>query len=186
MVTEAKPFRVTIRVKNNRMIRLREELELTSGLLAEKAGVTASHYCALENLRARAFNPRRAIWTMTAQKIAEFHGVSCEWLWPEEVREIRAKALMLEANARDLVGLPPSVALEAYEFRKLLGSAAESLTGRERHVLAQRFGTDEPDTLATLGKEFNVSTGRMAQIQERGLQNLRRHKALAELWKIIQ
>jgi DNA-binding XRE family transcriptional regulator len=169
-----KPFRAVVRLKNNRLVRLREELGLTSVALAEKIGMALSTYIGLENLKTQAMK-KTGKWSDSATKIAEFHGVSCEWLWPDEVRAIRARALILEANARELVGLQPALALEGFETRLILGRAAEGvLTPREIEILKRRVMTDDPEPFLDIADHFATNPTRIRQIYDSALEKLRR------------
>lgn len=169
-----KPFRAIIRLKNNRLIRLREELGLTCREAAEKIGIGYHTYWEFEALKRKSFNPQLRKWSEAATKIADFHGVSCEWLWPEEVRAVHAKVLMLEANAQELVGLPPNVALEQFEMTKVLGQLVEKvLRPREIEVLAQRIATDDPKTYEEIGDQYNLQKERVRQIESGALRKLR-------------
>jgi RNA polymerase sigma-32 factor len=47
------------------------------------------------------------------------------------------------------------------------------LDERERHILAQRYMSDEPATLKQLAEQFGVSIERVRQLEARGLKRLR-------------
>ena len=167
-----KAFRVTIKLKNNRLTRLREELNMTGNDLAEAAGITASHYSAFENLKVQAFNSDTRTWKPSALKLAEFHGVSCEWLWPDEIRAVRAQTLQLEASAQELVGLPPSFELEEHERRMVLEGAMTLLKPHEQKALEWiREGGTLDDIGRTIGV-LPVSRERVRQIVLSGLRKL--------------
>ena len=60
-------------------------------------------------------------------------------------------------------------------LRRELMSVLKSLTPREERVITLRFGLDDgrPRTLEELGKEFNVTRGRIRQIEAKALRKLR-------------
>ena len=49
--------------------------------------------------------------------------------------------------------------------RKLLDTAMDALTGRERHTLSERRLNDEPTTLMVLSKHYGISRERVRQIE---------------------
>ena len=49
--------------------------------------------------------------------------------------------------------------------RKLLDTAMDALTGRERHILSERRLNDEPTTLMVLSKHYGISRERVRQIE---------------------
>lgn len=172
-----KPFRICIRVKNNRLIKLREELGFSGKELAEKAGIHYSSYMDYENLKRSPISEQRpGEWKDVAVAIAEFHGVSPEWIWPDEIRAFRARALQLEATTQELVGLPPSpvAVFEQLELRRVLGRfAAERLTLKECNIVRERIVDDETKTFEEIGEEYEVGKERIRQIHDGALRKLR-------------
>lgn len=170
-----KPFRVLVRVKNNRLVRMREELGMSITAIADAIGVTASTVCAFENLKKSPIASDGA-WVSVAIRIAEFHGVSPEVIWPDEVRRIRARAFQLEASAKELMALPPSSEFEERELEQTVARAMELLPPREVKILSCRLQDEK--TLRTVGKEMGISADRVLQIQNRGLRELRKSRDL--------
>ncbi len=48
------------------------------------------------------------------------------------------------------------------------------LSAREKHILLARYNTNNPQTLATLAKEYNISRERVRQIEQNALRKLRK------------
>jgi DNA-binding XRE family transcriptional regulator len=175
-----KAIRVIVRLKNNRLVRLREDLGLTVTGAAAAIGVHLHTLGDFENFRHSPLTRDGGDWLPCAIRIAEFHGVSCEFIWPEEVRALRAKAMMLEANAGELVGrqLLPDATCDARDLDRAVGGALARLKGYERRAVV-RIAVDE-ERLGPVGKDFGLSTARIQQIKMGALHKLRRDRLLAE------
>ena len=65
------------------------------------------------------------------------------------------------------------------ERKQLLRRAVESLDERERHIIENRYLTEEPRTLEEIGQAYGVSKERVRQIEKRALEKLRRHALAA-------
>ena len=172
--SEIKPFRVTVRVKNNRMVKLREELGLNLAEFSRRAGVQMGTVCALENFRKSPWTGKD--WRPIALKIAEFHGVSPEWLWPEVIQEVKKNAFMLEANAEDVRRFKgPHEELENRELKEVLETKVfPKLLPIEKVAVV---GLAEGTTATDLGKKYGLSKTRISQMGHRG-----RNKVAEALW----
>ena len=173
-----KPIRVQIRIKNNRMVKLREELGLSMSGFSEAVGLSIQAVMALENFKRFPFNKERMCWTETAEKIAAFHGVSPEFIWPEEIAEIRKTAFRLEANAAELQGLPslPAI-LETKQLRAATVEAFRDLTPIEEKFLLKHC---EGATYEELGHSVGLSRTRARDIILSGAAKLGRAKTLKD------
>ena len=63
---------------------------------------------------------------------------------------------------------------ELSKRRKLLIEAMDSLSARERHIVAQRWLRENQATFEELGRYYNISRERVRQIETRAVQKLRR------------
>jgi transcriptional regulator with XRE-family HTH domain len=168
---QIKPFRMNVRLRNNRLIVLREQLGQSQAECARVSGVSQGSLNALETLRISPLRPDGE-WSSPAKRIAEFHGVSPEWIWPEEVKRLRARAIMLETNAAELVASPTgSRRLEAEASAAMVQEWTKKLTPREARAVTATVV--EEKGFAELASEFGVSGGMVAIIQRRGLQKMR-------------
>jgi len=61
------------------------------------------------------------------------------------------------------------------EKKQILYRAIETLDDRERHIIENRYLTEQPKTLEEIGQTYGVSKERVRQIEERALEKLRRH-----------
>jgi transcriptional regulator with XRE-family HTH domain len=166
-----KPFRITVRVKNNRMVKLREELGLSITEFSKKVGITAGYVCALENFKKSPWSDRG--WSPSALKIAEFHGVSPEYIWPEEISAVKKTAFMLEAAAEDVKRF--KAPYEELEHRELKGLLEEKvLPGlwlNEKRILQRRA---EGETSTEIAADLAISRGYALQLEGRARSRARR------------
>jgi RNA polymerase sigma factor (sigma-70 family) len=120
-----------------------------------------------------------------AAKLCEFHGLGSDELFPEAVKNLVSRLVEKKFDAEE-VGL-----LGAYEPKALpspedfmvdteLGERVDevlkTLTPREERVVRMRFGLTEDGealTQAETGVEFEVTTGRVHQIESQALRKLR-------------
>jgi transcriptional regulator with XRE-family HTH domain len=168
MNEQPKPFRVCIRLKNNRLVRAREDLGLSITALADACGVGVSKLCAFENFK-RSPLAESGEWREDAIKLAHFHGVSAEWLWPEEGRRLLAQAMALEATCTELTTLPV-LERERTEPLVQLGEWMQELSVAEKGVLDARMRGRERSEIA---EQRGLSRGRIGQLEQRGLDKLR-------------
>lgn len=165
-----KPFRLKVRVYNNRLIRAREELGLTQSEAAERMGVAANYLSALETLRPTRLGKawRSDGWTLTARRIAAFYGLSPEYLWPDEIAAIRKNALQLEVAASDLHVLAGGE-VDRDELLARVNEAKRLLPPAEQTVIdAWTNGA----TLEQIGDERELSRERIRQILGKGLRGI--------------
>src|SRR5688572_21542560 len=168
-----KPFRLKVRVCNNRLIRAREELGLHQSAAAEAIGVSASQLGALENLKEAAWSDREGRWRVPAIRIAEFYGMSPEFLWPDEIAAVRKAAFQLEMAAADIPRLmPPDEAVEHKQLVAYVSEAKKFLRPVDKKAL--RNVEDDDATLSSIGATVDLSCERIRGLRQRGLSELRR------------
>jgi len=179
-----KDFSATIKLYNNQLKQRRAELGMTTRQISEALGISLATYLALERL---GYSPwkRAGEWTRTAMKIAEFHGLPPEELFPEAIKHLKATTQVAEFNFDDLVlcdmdTLPslmpsPLELMEGRELRQGIADALKTLTPREERVLTARLGLDgeKGKELGEVGQEFSVSRERIRQIEMKAIKKLR-------------
>lgn len=171
-----KPFRVDIRVRNNRLVRLREELGLSQAEMARRIPITVGCLCAYENLHTMPWSGDH--WKAAALAIAAFHGVSPEYIWPECVAQVVGAQRSFELDLREAKTLAtdPHRQLEAKEIGTLLHEMTAKLSPKHARVLEQRF--DDERTLKDVGDDYEVSRERIRTIEREAV------RAVGdELWK---
>ena len=89
----------------------------------------------------------------------------------------------LEDLIRDPSVTPVDEVLIAHSFEEQLQNLLSQLDEKERLIIERRFGLGdtEPQTLAEIGSELNLSRERIRQIEERALGKLRRSQRAKQL-----
>ena len=181
------PFRIEARLKNGRLMRAREQSGFpTIAALARATGIPQSTISALETLRESPINATTKEWRAVAINIAELFGYSCDELWPEEIFEVRERALMLEiasVQSNNTECMEETVA--RLELSEHMSAVLKRLTPRERTVIEQRFFQDKTlDAIscpaATTGKMRIMAKENARQVEAKALRKLR-HPRLSKL-----
>ena len=191
---KVKPFRLKVRVQNNRLVRAREELGLTQIGAAKAIGINASQLSAYESLQhtetqekkgfGSPYNAKTGEWKETARRISEYYGLSPEYLWPDEIRAVKKNALTVEMSSREIAQLTGPPAPDEFVALRKMGEQSvrllDSLTPNERDLLKLRFSSEgEEMTLRELGNNIEgfygkgVSCERARQIVESGIAKLK-------------
>lgn len=188
--TNLKEVRVEIRLKNNRLILMRERMGLTQLAAAKLIGVVCAEAPSsgilgdYEALRSCPTHPRKG-WKPTAIKIAKFYDVDPLWLFSEVVQQIRVPIKTLELGAAEVLALQtaserhgdPSLQIEQTQKNTAVQKAiAKTLSPREEQIIRKRFGLDigaEPMTYSEIADLCKISVERARQIERRALRRLR-------------
>lgn len=188
---EIKEIRAKLRLYNNRILQRREELGLSQQSLAVAANIPLSVYCAMETLR---YVPvgKDGEWLGPSVRLANFHCVEPEELWPDSVREMGEVSVMSKllspSELRRLVSPPlesalpaPDEVLESRELEKASRKVLATLTPREEKVIRLRFGIGEKGehTFEEIGEKYQVGRERIRQVEAHALRKLR-HRSRAK------
>jgi RNA polymerase sigma factor (sigma-70 family) len=203
MNTPIKDVRLIARLKNNQLLARREKLGLTVGVIAEEIGLSYPVYSKFENLHTPPISRRTGKWLPSAIKIAEYHKVAPEELWPDWVqclenvlveRELDwedAKKLMSGEHINRLslgehtyaLAADPSDLAEYHELKQALDKVLRgALTPRERSFLFRYYGIGrQRETYGDIGRAENVSRERVRQIVTKALRKVRSEPECREL-----
>jgi RNA polymerase sigma factor (sigma-70 family) len=175
-----KELRVILRVKNNRLVELREQLGMNQAKFARAIGVSPATYNALECLRESPLG--KTGWRKVAKLISEFHGLGYDELFPESILAIHSPVAERRVDVHELRALMGRGSVEMARspdevlVRKELASACRrvigTLTPREERVIRDRFEGDGM-TLVEVGERFDVQPERIRQIEAKALRKLR-------------
>lgn len=167
-----KPLRVVMRIKNNRLVRLREELGLTIGALAKLIPMSTSLLCALENFSRSPLAATGDDWAPSAKTLAAFHGISPKFLWPDEIVRLRAKRLHLELSSQEAFVLCAGPAeMEREELAAALPKLlSEACNPTEAAVLRSRA---DGLSFEEIGHGYGLSKSRVQQIASRAAWRMR-------------
>lgn len=198
-----KEFRVKVDVRNNRLIRYREELGMSPKEFAAAVGIGYHHYLSYESMRQHPIG-KTGEWLQTARKIADYHGLGFDELWPQVVLDMESvsqeRKIGVEEAAlwgvSDATALAPQVDVAYGEVEKKVKveGVLLTLTAREREVLRRRFGLSQKgeSTLEEIAAVFSangewaVTRERVRQIEAKALRKLRHPSASKRLKPFVE
>lgn len=181
-------LRAEARLKNARLVELRERTGLTQAAFAAKIGIQHSTYCGYETMRLYPTPEHAGL-------LADLVGCEVDELFPEALRRVAAERLprtavsvaeieperLLTAAPRETLALPPQTAEtpeDLYihaEAAAAIGASLDGLSPRVRDTIIRHYGLHggPPETLEAIAERYGVSAGRMWQEVRNGLQKLR-------------
>ena len=170
-----KPFRVVAVLRNNRLIRAREQLGYPSQAAAARAiGVEPRTLSAFESFRWSPWSTHAGTWKEVARRIARAYAYEPEELWPEVIRQVEATAMTLELGAAEVESLSPERLAESAELRAAVERALGTLPARQARVLRDRFGLGRPERLLDeVAEDLGVCRERARQLEAKALSALR-------------
>lgn len=186
---DTKELRVSIKMRNNRLVTAREQMKLSQAEAASRIGVSAGILMAYEKLERQPTTPSGG-WLDCALLICCFYSKPPEWLWTDAVRKVRKGNVTKVVNVQDMtnaLGLDaPPQPLELVEHKEsieLLDEAMAKMPPHEQTLLDCRFGLHGKEELPLHeahrhyhGPAGGISGSRMSQIENRALRRLRSSK----------
>lgn len=181
-----KPIRAELRLRNNRLARMREARGFTQVDVAQAIGCSIDTYGRLERMHGSTRYESRSGagegWRPACLKLAEFYNVTPEWLFPEDLERIDRTVWEREVGFSELAiheqpqQVGPGDLYLANEAKHDLEQAIQKLDPRGQYILSRRFGVagEDKGTLTEVGNELGLSKERTRQIEARALKNLRR------------
>jgi RNA polymerase sigma factor (sigma-70 family) len=176
-----KPFRVGAKLRNNRLIKAREDLgHLTARSAATVLDLNYSVLVSFETLYSRPWT-RSGNWKGSALRVATAYGYSPDELWPEAVAHIAATKIEVEIDDPQPSSLAdPDEGVARRELADVVRTVLAALTPKEKTVIELRFASDL--TLREVGRHLKCTPGRIQQIESLALRKLR-HPRLAKFLK---
>jgi len=179
-----KDYRVEVKVKNNYLFNLMQSYGLSNAAeLSRASGLAQTAIGKVLNLKVPAFT-KKGETTATAQALCDFFTCSVYDLFPPQHVDdpLQINSGAIEANMAELTssnllagGTDPLQILSDGDAADLVAAAVGKLTSREKTIVDARFGLngEEEKTLAQVGKELNLSSARVRQIEQKALRKLR-------------
>lgn len=176
-------YRVTVRVRNNNLLRAITAMGFVPGRkLADAVGVSYGYLNDLINMTISPLDSDGKVKAWV-EKLSEV--LVCpldEMFSPEQLEPLKTNKHETEMSLPQLRALTAPPAEEFFERNDManaLAVAFKDLTPKEAFVLTKRFGLDgdEPLDLAATGEEIDVSRERVRQIEAKALRKLRRAHA---------
>jgi len=183
--TSAKEVRVTVQLRNNRLLRCLEDKKLTVLAAAKAAKVS---YTGLLMMTRVDYSPYANDGSVraSADKVSMFLGKPVGWLWPEALHQFKAEQVQRELDVSELRPQLTAVQLlalprtseEQLEVKQMAQHAIKQLkllTPREELIVERYFGLNgaEPHTYEELAKELELSLNRVRVICDKGVGKLR-------------
>jgi transcriptional regulator with XRE-family HTH domain len=185
----AKEIRFVARIKNNRLLEIREKMGLTQGEISGFLGITMLMYQEFESLTRPPIN-KYGKPDKYALQIADVLEVEFDYLWPDAVKAIKSNQVETKMDVRDLLAIAmpkaqmPDEKLITKDMEKAIGQLLATLTPRQEKIIRMRYGigTDqEPMTYNEIGKAFGVGKDRIQQIERRALCFLKNPKRIKKI-----
>lgn len=148
LTPEENELRLIARLKNNRLLKIRETMKMNQREFSELIGVDQNVYSQMENLK---FYPltKKGEWNTSAQKIAKALRLPEDYIWPESLkalektkieRELSVKQILIEMKKNSLPELPqPEAAAVSVELTDAVDKMLKTLSPREEKILRMRF-----------------------------------------------
>ena len=179
-----KDYRVEVKVKNNYLFKLMESYGLSNAAeLSRASGLAQTDIGKLLNLKVPAFT-KTGKPTAATQILCDFFTCSVDDLFPpQHINDpLQINSSAIEANMAELTssnllagGTDPLQILSNDDAADLVAAAVGKLTSREKTIVDARFGLngEGEKTLVQIGKELNLSSNRVRQIEQKALRKLR-------------
>lgn len=153
-----------------RLTDYRNRIGLSGIRLAAGSGVNRSILYGLETGKLSPVT-ETSEWRETACRIADYLGVTCEWLWPQYAQPI--PTVPYEETASP--SIDPESAVADVEAKMDVLTAVTSLSPRLRYVIEQRFSLWAFDEVGheVIAQKLGVSRARVFQLQVQAFRELR-------------
>ena len=188
-----KDYRVTVKVRNNRIIKA---IELSGGSLGGKwCEANGLCYGAINNLVNMTASPLGASGYLSAQakKLCDVLGAFPDDLWaPEQLRPLEINYSTLEMSHEQVMALLPSEQasyledFDKFELAPFVLEKLKTLSENEQEVLMLRFGIGggPEHTLEEIAVKRGVSRERIREIEGKAMRKLRHpiHATELKLW----
>lgn len=184
MMKTQKDYEVTVRVRNNWLLRaMRMAGVETTVKLAELSGVSVTTISRLLAFR-EPYIGKDGEWKGVVDKLAVALRLPPEALVPpQHIEQVMAKnKATMEMDYAEVTALiegPPADPLQLLENKERSAVISEAmravLTAREEAIIRQRFGIDDDEkTLDEIGKALSISKARVRCIEAKALRKLHR------------
>ncbi len=176
-----KDYRVTVKVRNNRILKAIADLGGKPGQIwCEANGLDYGSVNDLINMTASPLSAKGELST-TAQKLCDVLNKIADDLWSnDQLYPLEKNFSELEMDGAEVAALIGSGEqsylqdfsnVETEELKRDLGKAMQKLTFNERHVLAALY--EDGMTLDAIGERLDLSRERIRQIQLKAEDKLR-------------
>lgn len=184
-MNEHKDYRVTVRVRNNNILKLIEGKGISGTEVAKDIGMSYSTISRYIQLRESPIDAKGAV-KLSAQRLCDYFGMLVEEVWSlEQLTPIECNSREVEFSYQELTRLEsmsdPILSLENDQLKEQMDVSLDKLDPREAMVLRLRFGLEgDVHTTKEIGDMLGISSTRIGQIEAKALRKLR-HPSRSEV-----
>jgi RNA polymerase sigma factor (sigma-70 family) len=178
-MNEHKDYRVTVRVRNNNILKMIEGKGISGTKVAKDIGMSYATLSRYIQLRDSPIDAKGAV-KPTAQRLCDYFGMLVEEVWSlEQLTPIECNSREVEFSYQELTRLEnisdPVLSLENDQLKEVIDfTLITKLTPREAKILKLRFGFEgDPLTLEQVGDMLDIGRERVRQIEAKALRKLR-------------
>ena len=184
-MNEHKDYRVTVRVRNNNILKLIEGKGISGTEVAKDIGMSYSTISRYIQLRESPITAQGTV-KQSAQRLCDYFGMLVEEVWSlEQLTPIECNIKEVEFSYQELTRLEnisdPILSLENDQLKEQMDVSLDKLDPREAMVLRLRFGLEgDVHTTKEIGDMLGITSTRIGQIEAKALRKLR-HPSRSEV-----
>jgi len=195
-MNEPKDYRVTVKVRNARIINALAEMgEVVGAKVSAKIGIPYSKLLALSNL---AISPIDKDGNVIPEvlKICDFtNKMPLELFSPDQIVPLETNTAEVEMTAEEVEILMlsssgshnPEKLLSDSQSAQAIKDLLDTLSPRESKILQLRYGMDcDTHTYEEIGKVFEVTKDRIRQIEAKALRKMRHPSRAKKLYMTVE
>lgn len=175
-MNEHKDYRVTVRVRNNNILKLIEGKGVSGTEVAKEIGMAYSTLSRYIQLRESPITAQGTV-KQSAQRLCDYFGMMVEEVWSlEQLTPIECNIKEVEFSYQELTRLEnisnPILSLANDQLKEQMDVSLDKLDPREAMVL--RFGLEgDVHTTKEIGDMLGITSTRIGQIEAKALRKLR-------------
>ena len=195
-MNEPKDYRVTVKVRNARIINALAEMgEVVGAKVSAKIGISYGKLLALSNLTISPIDKDGNV-TPEVLKICDFtNKMPLELFSPDQIVPLETNTAEVEMTADEVETLMlssygshnPEKLLSDSQSAQAIKDLLDTLSPRESKILQLRYGMDcDTHTYEEIGKVFEVTKDRIRQIEAKALRKMRHPSRAKKLYMTVE
>ena len=195
-MNEPKDYRVTVKVRNARIINALAEMgEVVGAKVSAKIGIPYGKLLALSNLTISPIDKDGNV-TPEVLKICDFtNKMPLELFSPDQIVPLETNTAEVEMTADEVETLMlsssgshnPEKLLSDSQSAQAIKDLLDTLSPRESKILQLRYGMDcDTHTYEEIGKVFEVTKDRIRQIEAKALRKMRHPSRAKKLYMTVE
>lgn len=182
-VDSVKDYRVTIKVRNARIINaFAEKDEQVGAIVAAKIGISYGKLLDLSNLKLSPIKKDGSLIPEVVKLCDYLNKVPTDLFSPDQIFPLETNTAEVDMTAEEVEilmlpasgGVNPETLLASNQSKTALNELLDSLTPRESKVLKLKYGMDcDEHTYESIAQIFDVTRERIRQIEAKALRKMR-------------